>query len=124
MAAITSTVDMHSGDSKTLEMEIRNADGSLTDITGVATLRFGISKKDTTDTTGARPKGPAIVTKTLAGGDIVIIDAPTGRCDIPILPADTAALKGIYYFELEMVLSGETSTVSIGTLNIAKDLME
>jgi hypothetical protein len=114
---------MHSGDDRILQYTVVDEDDAVVDITG-ATFTFELSKYDDTKPTGiGAPKGSPLFTKTVGSG-ITLITPASGRVDVALLPADTADLKGDHYHELEMVLSGVTSTVAFGKLTIHKDLVE
>jgi len=57
-------------------------------------------------------------------GDIVITTPLSGVCSITLSPADTDALSGEYYHELQLTTaSGEISTVLYVQVTIAKDLI-
>jgi len=118
MIGLEEGFEHHSGDSRTLEVTINDEVGAVVDISS-ATLTWGLSKKSADTTT---PMGAALITKTIGSG-ITITDGPNGRCDVAIDPADTDALAGDFYHELEMVLTGETSTVLYGAVTILKDLV-
>ena len=57
-------------------------------------------------------------------GDIVITDSPNGIIEISIAPADTDALAGDFYHELQMTQGGNISTVLYGQATIVKDLIQ
>ena len=109
---------MHSGDDRVLQVTVRNPANAVVNISG-ATITWALSKKSASS---VEPKGSAIVTKTTSSG-ISITDAANGRCDVTLAEADTASLAGTYYHELQIVLSGDTSTVMYGTVTIKKDLI-
>ena len=86
-------------------------------------MTFSISKQDAA-ATSPKPSGTALVTKTVGAG-ITLVTPLSGRADVALLPADTAALKaGVYYYELEIVLSGSKSTAAYGAVTILADLVE
>jgi|LWDU01.1.fsa_nt_gi hypothetical protein len=66
---------------------------------------------------GTAPSQPAVP------GDIVITDTPNGIIEITVAPADTDALAGEYYHELQMAQGGNISTVLYGQATIVKDLI-
>ena len=107
-------VSMHSGDSLTLEITVNDASGSAVNVSS-ATASWALSKKATDSTA---PRGAALVTKSAT-----IIDGPTGRVDVVLDPADTDALAGTYYHELQVTVDGNVSTVLYGSITIAKDLV-
>ena len=110
-------ITLHSGDSLKLEVTVNDSAGTALDVTN-ATFIWALSKKDGS---AIAPRGAAILTKALASG-VVINDGPTGRADITLDPADTTALAGVYYHELQVTLGGNVSTVFYGSVTIAKDL--
>lgn len=113
---------MHSGDSRTLEVTVRDEADAVVNISAAsgADLTWALSKK-ATDTVD--PRGASLVSKT-EGSGIAITDGPNGRCDVTLDPADTADLKGDdYYHEMQVILSGDTSTVLYGVVTIKGDLI-
>lgn len=109
---------MHSGDNRDLQVTIKDAAGAVVNITGAA-LTWALSKGNGSD----GPRGTALVTKTVGSG-ITIVDGANGRADIVLVPADTEALAGDYYHELQLVAGGSSSTVLYGTVTILKNLVE
>ena len=107
---------MHSGDSRVLELTVYGADGVTPVNVTAATATFALS---------ARASGQlAPVGAILASKAGTVVDGPNGRLDFNLEPADTAALAGVYYYEIQMVLGGATSTVAFGTAAILADLLE
>jgi len=118
---VQGSFSMHSGDDRVLEFTINNqTDAAPENITG-ATMTFAISKPSAGSSTPA-PAGAALVTKTVGAG-IVLVTPASGRANVTLAPADTAALKGTYYYELQVVLGGVTSTVAFGSVLIYNDLV-
>lgn len=79
--------------------------------TGKDTLIFTV-KKSTSDKT-------AIITKSLAAGDITFDSAGNGT--INILPADTASLDyGIYYYDLQLTTPDAAGVQTVITPSIFK----
>jgi len=109
---------MHSGDDRVLEVTINDSAGSAVDIS-TATITWALSR---ISTTAVEPKGAALLTKTLGAG-VTLIDGPNGRCDVALVEADTDDLAGSFYHEMQIVISGDTSTVMYGTVTIKKDLI-
>ena len=109
---------MHSGDDRVLEITIRENDHGTLDITGAA-ITWALSRIVTDK---VEPKGAAIVTKTVGSG-ITITNAHNGHVEVAITETDTDDLAGTYYHEMQLVLSGDTSTVMYGTVTIKKDLI-
>ena len=71
----------------------------------------------------ARTKGAAdAITKSVAVTEIEITDAGNGLIEVHLVPADTDALAGNYYHELEGVDSGSKKvTLAFGTATIIRD---
>ena len=98
--------DMHSGDDKKLRFTITD-ETSITGATAIFMVKAG-------ETESFR--------KTSSSGITVI--APN-IIEVPILPADTAALSGDYFFEVQMTdLFGYVSTVSTGKMTVIADIIE
>lgn len=57
-----------------------------------------------------------------AASGIDLTSAASGIVDVNLVPADTANLAGIYYYDLEMTESGKVYTLRQGILSIAKDV--
>ena len=85
-----------SGDALLLQVTVRDASGNVLDLQafGLTEATWVLAKKQ-----GAAPG----VTKTLGSG-VVIVNPPgtDGRLDVTIDNADTAALKGDNYHELQL----------------------
>ena len=124
MAVQNPTFDIFSGDTKRLNYTVKDVNGAVIDIT-TATFKWGLSKlpQDAAAVGNVEPQGDALLTKTLSSG--ITLTAPTlGQLRVDLDAADTTALKGEFYNELEMVLAGATSTVAFGRIDIKKDLLE
>lgn len=123
MAVQNPTIELFSGDTKRLNYTVKDGAGTAIDIT-TATFRWGLSKLGKPKTAGEpSPQGAALLTKTVGSG--ITLTAPTlGQLTVALDPADTASLKGSFYHELEMVLSGDTSTVAFGQIDVKRDLLE
>ena len=63
-------------------------------------------------------------TATSSPGPIVLITPAAGLIEVYVYPADTAALAGEFYHELQMTLDGAISTVLYGQATIVKDLIQ
>lgn len=116
MTAERQDFEMMSGDDHTLNATIRDAleaeNGVVIDLSGLSAAEWVLSKRKNT---------AELINKTLGSG-ITVVDAANGRLDVTMVPADTAALKGKYYHECEIVdVSGKTKTVFWGTGRINQD---
>lgn len=97
-----------SGDSLLITFTVYQEDETTPKPLTSATITWGLSK--------AQGKTP-IVTKSAT-----ITDAANGVCTVQIDPADTAALSGTLWHELEVTdISGNVSTSVYGTFVIEKD---
>jgi len=66
--------------------------------------------------TGLYGTTPLFEKKSTVGGQIVFTDAPAGKLDVNIVPADTAALPAAdYYFELEIFDGSGLNGVVVAT---------
>ena len=92
--------------------------GAALDLTD-ATFIWALSKKASDS---VAPKGTSILSKSIGSG-IAVTDVPNGILEITIDPADTDALAGDYYHELQMTQGGNISTVLYGQATIVKDLI-
>lgn len=110
---------MHSGDDRVLTVTVLDSAGSAVNITG-GTITWALSKQAAD---AVEPKGDALITKSTSVGGVTITDGPNGQCSVTLVEADTADLAGTYYHEMQVVLSGDTSTVLYGTATIKKDLI-
>ncbi len=115
-----SPFSMHSGDTKTLQVTIVDDAGAVVDISGATSITWAISK---TIAGSGEPKGLALTTKTVGSGITLTTDGTDGRCDVLIDGADTDALAGEYYHEMQLILTSTISTVLFGTVTISKDLI-
>ena len=104
-----------SGDALRLQITVRDGDtvGSpVLDLTPFTEITWALAK--------SQGKVP-LFTKTLSGGPSQIdpVDLVNGRIDVLIVNADTAALKGDFYHELQL-LPGP-NTPMFGTFTIQND---
>ena len=104
-----------SGDALSIQITVRNgnnvSDPPL-DLTPFTEITFAVARKQ-----GQTP----LFTKTLTGGPTQIdpVDLANGRIDVLINNADTAALKGDFYHELQ--LEPGPNTPMFGTFTIQAD---
>lgn len=99
---------MVAGDSKTLVISVKDAEGVAVNITD-ATVKWR----------AARSFGKTAVISKLTDSGIQITDGPNGQFTVTLDPTDTDELKGTYYHEAEVTFSdGTISTVLSGTMKI------
>ncbi len=106
---------LYAGDTKALEVTVRDAAGDVVDVTG-ATIRWQLAEA---------PGEPALVSKTTVGaGGVSIVNGAQGRFDVAIAAGDTDDLDGVYYHEAEVeLLDGTVATVLAGFATIARTLI-
>lgn len=99
---------MVAGDSKTLVVTVKDAEGVAVNITG-STIKWR----------AARSFGKAaVISKTTSSG-IQITDGANGQFTVTLSTSDTDDLLGVYYHEAEVTASdGTISTVLSGTMKI------
>jgi hypothetical protein len=102
---------MHSGDDKLIQLTVRDQDAVVIDITG-ATMSFVLSEDP----------GDVALFELTVGSGITLIDPTNGRADIRIADTDTAALAGLYYFEVTLTdATALVSTVAYGYINVLRN---
>jgi len=105
---------MVSGDSKDIVVSVLDELDQVVPITGASAV-FILSKTEFS---------AALVTKTTGGG-IVITDGPAGVLTVSLDPADTEALVGTHYMEIELTdASLRVSTIVTGHIDIRKNVIE
>lgn len=101
-----------SGNSKNIEVTIKDKEGNAVDLTG-ATVKWLVHSS-----------GTQRVYKDTANG-ILITDAENGEILISLLSSDTSSLSGEYSHELKIIDSeGKASTVAIGKMNVTKSYLQ
>jgi phage terminase large subunit-like protein len=104
---------MVSGDTQILEFEVLDSGGVAVNITGaVVTWVLCASRLYPT----------ALITKTTSSG-ITLTNPTSGIFQVTLLPVDTQSLSGIYFHEAQVVVSGNTYTVSNGNAIIEGDVI-
>lgn len=105
---------MFAGDTKILQVTVRDAASSVVDITGML-IRWQLAKT-------VKATEP-LVAKAVGGG-IVITDPTNGRFEVTIDPDDTLELSGHFYHEVEVNDAGTISTVLTGKATIKLALIK
>jgi transcription elongation GreA/GreB family factor len=113
------SISMHSGDTRRLEVTVVDEASAAVDLTTASSIIWALSKKDADS---VAPRGSSLVSKDIGSG-VTVTDAVNGRVDVAIASADTAALAGDYYHEIQVTMGGDISTVLYGTVTIVKDLI-
>ena len=111
---------MHQGDTKRLHFTITDGSdaGTPLDISD-AIVTWQASKG-----TASRFSGVPVLTKTLANGGVRFLDEMNGQVLVELLPADTQALSGNFYHELEIRdASGDVATAFVGEFRVNRALI-
>lgn len=114
--SLQANFQMTAGDTVALDIQVSDLNNDPIDLDG-ATGTWAMAKS---------VEGPAIVTKTVGAGGIVILDPSSdGILEITLLVADTInLLPGVYYHELQIVdAGGDTSTVIRGNITVSAALI-
>lgn len=114
-ANIDTLLEVVRGNNITWEMTVKNIeDESVPDITG-ATITFSVKEKKTDSST--------LFTRTTGGSGIVLNDPTNGKFRLSLIPSNTSSLTPkTYFFDIEMSLSGFIDTISLGTLEVIRDI--
>ena len=107
--------EMHQGDTKRLRVTVVDETGAAKSLVGAQNIRWWVARKVTSTT--------KLIQKSTTGG-IVVNDASGGILTIEIDPADTQAVSGEYYHELEVVdAADDVGTVLRGTMTVVRALV-
>jgi hypothetical protein len=102
-------VVMHRGDSKTLFVELTNADGTPFNPAAGAEIRYSIAFN-------ASEVGAPLIFKELGNGIVpATVDDKTG-VNITLTPADTNLFPRQYYHELKVEDQGDVTTAMVGVI--------
>ena len=105
---------MFSGDSKTLQVTVRDENAAVVDLSG-ATIQWKLAKTAGSD-------NPQVSKSTTSG--ITVTDAANGVFQVSVDATDTADLSGTYYHEAEVIdASSNKTTVMAGYVDIRTDLI-
>lgn len=113
-----SNITMHSGDTRNLLITVVDSTSTAVDLTA-AGITWALSKKAADS---IAPRGAALVTKAIGTG-VSIIVAGDGTLSVVLDTADTSALSGVYYHEMQLTQGAAISTILYGTVTISKDLI-
>jgi len=116
MTTTAQNFEIYKGDDLTLQVTVKNADGTAKDLTG-ATIKWQLS-------TGVNAT-PPLLSKAVGTG-ITITNAAGGVFEIAIAQSDTASMpaKDTYYHEAEVTDgAGKKSTVLTGTAKVKAALV-
>jgi hypothetical protein len=112
----TYAIDATRGDDHLIRFTVRNAGGS---VYNVSANSFKFTVKSSLDDVIADAKFQKL---SPVGNGIDLGSAASGLVDVLLVPADTAALAGPYYYDLEMTESGKVYTLRQAILTILKDV--
>lgn len=105
---------MFSGDTKTIEVTVRDELAVVVDLTG-ASIQWKLAKSPASQSTK--------ISKSTTSG-ITITDATNGVFQVSLDAADTANLSGTYYHEAEVLdASSNKTTVMSGYVDLRTDLV-
>lgn len=108
---------MFQGDTKVLELTVRDIDGVVVDISGASSIRWALARNAKMPT--------AKLTKSLGAGIALVGGGTTGRCDITLSPSDTSDLTPTtYYHETEIIIGGVVATIDSGSVTILQALIK
>ncbi len=112
--------NMKSGDSKALEVTVRDAAGVAVPLAGTASVEWNVART---------ARSVPVLTKTLGGGVTIIAanaalgEVNCGRLDIAISHTDSEALDGEFVHDCLLVdVSGGRSTIFQGRANFTPNL--
>jgi len=105
---------VYQGESKTLQLTIVDGAAAAKNLTGISAVTWRL---------GPLGGGAAALTKSLAAG-VTVVGATSGRIDVALATADTAALAAGHYLHLTEVIdvAGDTETVTVGTVTVKERL--
>ena len=105
-------LDVFAGDTKKIVVSIKDANGNSVDIANLQSAKFSIVEAPSGRANyNATPK----FVKTISDG-ITVLDDANGVLQIILVSADTQALVGDYYYELEIIDSGGDVTTVLSDL--------
>jgi len=109
-------LSMYSGDNKTIRVTVTSG-GAALDLT-TYTARFVVRRRFT-------DPGATITKSSGAPSELSITDPVNGVLEVYLLPADTEAIEGDYYYDVEITSpAGIVSTVVQSTLTINPDVAQ
>lgn len=111
---------MFAGDTKRLNFTLTNGDASGTPLDISDAVVVWQASKGTVARFSAIP----VLTKTVANGGLTIVDELNGQILVELLPADTQALNGNFYHELQLQdASGDVATAFAGEFVVKRALI-
>ena len=114
---------LHRGDDRSITFTVvdQATTPAAVDCTA-ATFKWNFSKKSASSTA---PLGGSLITDKTQVAGITFADATNGQGVIALDSDDTSGLlPGDYYHELQITLTGLTSTLMYGVMTVTQDLLE
>lgn len=109
-------IDASRGDDHKIRFTVKNSAGVAYD---VSLNDFKFTVKQSLDDAIADAKFQKL---SPAANGIDLTSAATGIVDVNLVPADTSALAGQYFYDFEMTESGKTYTLRAGLFYVKKDV--
>lgn len=107
--------EMHQGDTKRLTVTVKDPAGAVVSLVGAQSIKWWVAKT---------VRSTVRLIEKSVGSGIVVTNAAGGVITITLSPANTVAVSGSYYHELEVIDSaGDIGTVLRGTLTIHRALV-
>jgi len=114
MTATKQDFTVYRGETKTLQVTVKDAAGAAFDLTGAPAVTWRL---------GPLAGGAATLTKSLGSG-VTIVGATSGRFDVAVSAADSAAIAAGHYLHQAVVTdaAGDVETVTVGTVTVKERL--
>lgn len=109
-------IDASRADDHKIRFTVKNSSGVVYDVSANS---FKFTVKASLDDAIADAKFQKL---SPAANGIDLTAAATGIVDVNLVPADTSALAGVYYYDLEMTEVGKVYTLRQGILYIKKEV--
>jgi len=109
-------IDASRGDDHKIRFTVKNSSGVAYDVSA-NDFKFTVKASLDDAITDAKFQKLSPV-----GNGIDLTNATTGIVDVNLVPADTAALAGQYFYDLEMTETGKVYTLRAGLFYVKKDV--
>ena len=123
MAVTDQAVTMYANNLRTLRITVTDEDsvGSPSkDLTGLV-VKWALSRQDTS---GNFLTAPILEKRSTTPTELTVTDAVNGIFEVYLVPADTAALVGTFYWEAEVFDATPSGVVvATGTLEIVRNVV-
>ena len=112
--------DYHAGDNTPLRITVLQSDGATPvdfGATPASEITFALA--------ASRQAAAPLFSKTLGAAEIAVITPSAGLIEVTLVKADTVALDGFYFYEVEVQFSaGEDETVLTGEVTIPATVID